>query len=102
MHKISQDIIQQREDLRHTQTAEQLVEVPTILHFFKQTVDIPVPRVCGRRCGDLQGFHTGQGSTALLGAEQTVDVPVPRVRGHRLQGFPLSTESNSAVFRADR
>ena len=37
--KISQDIIQQRlvdRDLRHTQTAEQLVEVPTILYFLKQ------------------------------------------------------------------
>ena len=27
-----------------------------------------------RRRGDLQGFHTGQGSTAPLGAEQNVDI----------------------------
>ena len=46
--KISQDIIPQRlvdPDLRPTQTAEHLVEVPSILYILKQKVDIPVPRV---------------------------------------------------------
>ena len=56
------------------QLAELLVEVPTILHFLKQTVDNPVPGARVRRRGDLQGFHTGQGSAAPLGAEQNVDI----------------------------
>ena len=36
-------------DVPAPQLAEQLVEVPTILYFLKQTVDIPVPRGRGRR-----------------------------------------------------
>ena len=72
------------------QTAEQLVEVPTIISYsslrgiMEQNVDIPVPhgRVGVR---SLQGFP-GQSSTAFGGAqyfpaataEQNVDIPVPR------------------------
>ena len=59
--KISQDSIQQRpvdRDLRHSQMAEQLVEVPTVLSpslLAEQIVDIPVP------CG-----HPTQNSTASV------------------------------------
>ena len=71
------------------QTAEQLVEVPTIIYYssvrgiVEQNVDIPVP--CGRGRVGL-GLHPGQSSTAFGGAvflpaataEQNVDIPVPR------------------------
>ena len=74
------------------QTAEQLVEVPTIISYsslrgiMEQNVDIPVPHGRGGRVGvrSLQGFP-GQSSTAYCGAdfpaataEQNVDIPVPR------------------------
>ena len=73
------------------QTAEQLVEVPTIISYsslrgiVEQNVDIPVPRGRGRSRGGL-GLHPGQSSTAYSGAdflpaataEQNVDIPVPR------------------------
>ena len=82
--KISKDIMQQRLvgwDLRHTQTAEQLVEVPTILYFFKQRipeqiVDNPVPRSRAQSVvqnadilvpgGSLQGLRRGQVSQPHL------------------------------------
>ena len=71
------------------QTAEQLVEVPTIISYsplpgiVEQNVDIPVPRGRGR-VG--LGLHPGQSSTAFGGAkflpaataEHNVDIPVPR------------------------
>ena len=74
------------------QTAEQLVEVPTIISYsslrgiVEQNVDIPVPRGRGRVGGGLLGFHPGQSSRAFGGAEhfpaataeQNVDIPVPR------------------------
>ena len=73
--KISVEDIPTRTPVRDPQLAEQLVEVLTILHFHKQTVDIPVPRGRGRRLqgflleqrftafsGGLQGFRPGQGS----------------------------------------
>ena len=72
------------------QTAEQLVEVPTIISYsslrgiVEQNVDIPVPLGRGRSRGGL-GFHPGQSSTAFRGAdhrsgtaEQIVDIPAPR------------------------
>ena len=74
------------------QTAELLVEVPTIVSFsslhglVEQNVDFPVPR--GRvGGGGLFGLHPGQSSTAFgeaehcfptATAEQIVDIPVPR------------------------
>ena len=77
--------------LRAPQTADQLVEVPTIISYssvFQQTleqiVDIPV-RGRGGRNVDLQGFRPGQGPTAPYSSleriseqivEQTVDIPV--------------------------
>ena len=69
--------------------------MPTILYFFKQTVDIPVPGARVRRRGDLHGFHTGQGSTAPLGAGQNVDIPVPRRGGRRLQGLLPQQDSTA-------
>ena len=75
------------------QTAEQLVEVPTIISYsslhglVEQNVDIPVPQGRGRDGGGgLLGLHPGQSSTAFGGAdhrsaataEQIVDIPVPR------------------------
>ena len=47
--KIILEDIPPRISVREPQLAEQLVEVPTILYFLKQTVDIPVPRGRGRR-----------------------------------------------------
>ena len=47
--KISLEDIPTRTPAREPQLAEQWVEVPTILYFLKQTVDIPVPRGRGRR-----------------------------------------------------
>ena len=74
------------------QTAEQLVEVLTIVSYsslhglVEQNVDIPVPFGCDRVGGGLLGLHPGQSSTMFGGAEhfpattaeQIVDIPVPR------------------------
>ena len=93
--KISHDRIQYRlveGDLRHTQMAEQLVEVPTILtpSLLQQQgaeliVHNPVPCGCrgGGGGGGLQGFVPQQNSTASV-AEQIVKIPV---RSGGLQGF---------------
>ena len=83
-HNIAQQRLVDR-DLRHTQTADLLVEVQTVLHFLKQRspeqiVDNPVPRVRGRL---LQVFHPEQNpitQTVVLNA----DIPVP---GDSLQGL---------------
>ena len=72
------------------QTAEQLLEVPTIVSYsslrgiVEQNLNIPVPH--GRDGGGgLLGLHPGQSSSAFSGAdlrsataEQIVDIPVPR------------------------
>ena len=98
------------------QTAEQLVEVPTIVSYsslhglVEQNVDIPVPHGRDRVGGGLLGLIPGQSSTALGGAryfpaataEQIVDTPVPR--GGRVL-HPASSSSglpgtaNQGVFR---
>ena len=84
------------------QTAEQLVEVPTIISYsslhglVEQNVDIPVPHGRGGRVGvrGLQGFP-GQDSTAVVGADR-VDIPVPRSGG--LQGSrPRQASSASSA-----
>ena len=56
---INEDILSRR-SCREPQLAEQLAEVPTILYFFKQNVDTPVPRRGGVE--GQQGFLPGQGS----------------------------------------
>ena len=77
---------------REPQLAEQLVEVPTILYFLRQKVDIPVPRG-GGRFADLQGFHPEQSSTAPQFVEQIVDIPVS---GGSLRGFRPAASSSSS------
>ena len=62
------------------QTAEQLVEAPTIVSLvevIEQPVDIPV-RAWGGTGGRLQGFLPGQFSS--LSVEQNVDIPVSHGR----------------------
>ena len=85
--------------LRAPQTAEQLVEVPTIISYssllqqtLEQNVDIPV-RGRGGRNVDLQGFLPRQSSTATAVA-QIVDNPAS---GGGLQGF-RPRQSSSASF----
>ena len=77
-------------------TAEQLVEVPTIVSYsslhglVEQNVDIPVPHGRrGRGGGDrLQGLRREQNSAAFCGAEH-VDIPILHCRagGGGLLGF---------------
>ena len=84
--KISLDQTRRRmgDYLRPPQTAEQLLEVPTIVSFsslqraVEQYGDIPVPHGCGGLGGEggFQGFSPGQGSAAYSGAE-FVGIPVP-------------------------
>ena len=81
---------------RDTQLAEQLAEVPTILHFPKQRipkqiVDNPVPHGGRGASGGLQGFLPGR-------VEQTVDFPAPCSGVRRLQGFSPRTEFNCDFF----
>ena len=77
---------------RPPQTAEQLVDVPTIIscsslqRTVEQSIAIPVPQVRGGGCGGLQGFRPGQGTPAA-GVEQIVDFPVPQRRRKRSGGF---------------
>ena len=79
--RISQDSIQPRSVLRRPQTAEQLVEVPTIVSFSslqqlsdEQIVNIPVPGRGGGGRGGFQGSYPRQSSTAVV-AEQIVEIP---------------------------
>ena len=81
MPKIFLDSILPRSVLRRPQTAEQLVEVPTIISCSsllqrtdKLIVDIPVPGRGGGGRGGIQGSHPGQSSTAGV-AEQIVEIP---------------------------
>ena len=101
--------------LREPQTAEQLVEVPTILYFLKQKVDIPVPRRGTRFSHQGQSFVVilvGGADRSLLQvvveimevfkvflprhgtlkrtAEQIADIPVPGGLG---QDFPPGVQS---------
>ena len=76
------------------QTAEQLMEVPTIISYssllqriMEQTVDIPVPQGGGRHA-DLQGFLRGPSAT---GVEQIVDIP-----GGGLQDFRPGQSSSAS------
>ena len=78
--KISSPSHASRTVLSEPQTAEQLVEAPTIVSLIEvirqpveQTVDIPV-RAGGVGSGGLQGFLHGQSFPTV---EQTVDFPVP-------------------------
>ena len=78
------------------ETAEQLVEVPTVVSFSslqrtaEQSIDIPGTSRRRGGGGGLQGLHPGHSSSASAG-EQIADIPVPRGRGGlgvgSLQGF---------------
>ena len=92
-----------------SQTAEQLVEVPTILtpSFLRmlQNVDTPVAGRGVQR--GIQGFSQERSSTAFGGAEhrfpaataeQNVDIPVP---GGSLHGLSVSGSSSSSAVSRD-
>ena len=75
--KISLDRIPKRSVDLAPQSAEQLVEVPTVLsptrialQIAEQIVDTPVPR--GRGEGRVQGFLPRQSSTATPSAEERI------------------------------
>ena len=75
--KILVDVIPARSWVPEPQSAEQLVEVPTVLsptritlQIAEQIVDTPVPR--GRGEGRVQGFLPRQSSTATLSAEERI------------------------------
>ena len=98
--KISQDLALLRlgDRLRQPQTAEQLMEVPTIVSYSslleqtaEQTVDNPVPGRGeeGGACGGLQGSRVRQNSAALV--EQIADIPARR-------GLPGSPRPNRAAY----
>ena len=94
--------------LRAPQTADQLVEVPTIISYssllqrtMEQNVAIPVPLGRGGRNADLPGFLRGQGPTAQSSSleriseqimEQIADIPVAR---GDLHGFRPGQSSSS-------
>ena len=96
--------IPQRSAVRRSQKAELLVEVPTIVSFSslqqrtaEATFQSRVVEVGGR--GGLQGFSSGQNSTARF-VEQKVDIAVPGGGLHDLPDHGGS--STSAVSRDGR
>ena len=91
-----------RTDLWTPQTAEQLVEVPTIVSFFllqlimEQNVGIPVPGREGRPAGP-QGFLPEQRSPSSV--EQIIDIPAPGRGVQRgLQGFSQERSSTACTM----
>ena len=109
MPKILPDDVPMRTTVRDTQLVERLVEVPTIISYsslqrtVEQHVDIPVPGGGGSISG-LQGFSSGQSSTALPSkkriseriVEQIVD-PVCRGGHHgSLSGHGSSSSHSPA------
>ena len=118
-----------RTALREPQTAEQLVEVPTVVSW---SMLIPVPRGSGGQRlqdslpvqspaaqpveqlvdiysgGGLQGLRPGQGSTAFPGgssqrtAAQIVDIPVPARVSRSFQGVPAFHDGDHRVRRGER
>ena len=79
--------------LREPQTVGHVVEVPTILHFLKQTVDTPVPR--SAVTGGQQGSSPGQSSSKRT-AKQIADIPVS---GGERHDFP--PDPHPSVLPAD-
>ena len=101
-----------RAALRVTQLVEQLVEVPTILSYssllqrtVEQHVDIPVPGGGGGPSSGLQGFSSGQRSTASPSkkriSERIVEQIVDPVSSGRLQGSSSSHSPAGDEERAD-
>ena len=98
------------------QTAEQLLEMPTIVSYsslhglVEQNVDVPVPHGRDRVGGGLLGLHPGQSSTAFGGARyfpaatagRIVGAPVPRdsrVLHPASSSSGLPGTANQGVFR---
>ena len=81
--EVPKNILRERTALRDPQLVEQLVEVPTVTFFVKQTVDIQVQGGGGRR-GEHQGPVRGQCPTACGGGG--------------LQGLPPGQGSASAFL----
>ena len=75
------------------------MEVPTILYFPKQKVDISVPHGGRGASGGLQGFLPGH-SSFKRSAKNIADIPAPRSGARRLQGF-LPEQSATAFGEAD-
>ena len=102
-----------RAALRVTQLVEQLVEVPTILSYssllqrtVEQHVDIPVPGGGGGPSSGLQGFSSGQRSTASPSSkkrfsERIVEQIVDPVSSGRLQGSSSSHSPAGDEARPD-
>ena len=99
--------------LRAPQTADQLVEVPTIISYsslpqrtMEQNVAIPVPLGRGGRNADPPGFLRGQGPTAHSSSleriseqivEQIADIPVARGDPHGFRPEQSSSASSSST-----
>ena len=102
--KISSSSRRSRRVLRAPQTAEQLVEVLTIVSFLslhglvEQNVDIPVPQGRGGRAGlgILQGLSQGQNSSAFRA--EHVENPVPQGRGGNGGLLGLRPDSKFSCF----
>ena len=101
-----------RAALRVTQLVEQLVEVPTTVYYsslfqrtVEQHVDIPVPGGSGGPSSGLQGFSSGQRSTASPSrkriSERIVEQIVDPVSRGRLQGSSSSHSPAGVEERAD-
>ena len=91
---------------RPPRTAEQLVEVPTIISFsslqsVERNIDIPVPRVRGGGGGGLPGFRPGQGSPAA-DVEQIVGIPVPQCRRRSSGGLQSSLPGQGSAAYLER
>ena len=92
--KISLEDIPTRTPVRDPQLVEQLVEVPTILNFLKQKVDIPVP---GRgSSGCLLGSLPEQRTTALHVAQERISERIEQIDAGG--DFP-SRRAGPRVFR---
>ena len=78
---ISEATIQQRlvdRDLRHSQTAEQLVEMPEFVQFASLLQQQRAEQIVDNlvRSGGPQGFRPGQGSTASSSSSRSADEAV--------------------------
>ena len=109
--KILIDVIPARSLVPEPQTAEQLVEVPTVLsptrialQIAEQIVDTPVPQGLGgkRRVPGLTATSSSLERISERTVEQFVDIPVPA--GGGLHGIRLDPggPSSSAVLRHER
>ena len=104
--KISCSPCPSRSPFPETQSAEQLVEVPTVLsptrialQIAEQIVDTPVPR--GRGQGRVQGFLPRQSSTATPSAEERISERIVEQLVDTSPGVGLGQGSSSSAGPAD-